>query len=140
MRPVFADQAAELHQRLHFLRGAIVIFVGQPVERTAIRPVADGEHVRAERENALHVLELVAERLHGFERAVAIRVADQQQRPAFLRGEDVAFALNAMAISEPACSSVTIRSMTNSGSIMNREPSFEITTSSPHGSTPPSGP
>ena len=38
----------------------------------------------------MHVLELVAKRLHRFERAVAIGVADQEQRSAFLRRQDVA--------------------------------------------------
>ena len=69
---------------------AVVVLVDDLVERAAVGPFAHGEHAVAQRQDALHVFDFLAERRDGFEFAVAIGVADQDERAAFLRGQDVA--------------------------------------------------
>ena len=85
-------------------------------------------------------LSLVAERLHRFERAVVIRVADQEQRPAFLRGQDVALGVERHR-DQRAGLLVGHQPLDGELGIDHEPRAFvAMTTSSPHGSTPPSGP
>ena len=88
--PVLADVAAELDDRGDLIAAAVVVLVDDLVQRAAARAFADGVHAVAQRQDALDVFDFVAERGDGLELAVVVRVADQQQRPAFLGRQDAA--------------------------------------------------
>ena len=75
---------------VHFVGHAVAVGVAQPVQGGAFGAVAHGEHARAEGQEALGVLDLVAVAGHAVVNAVAVGVGEQHQVAAFLRGDDVA--------------------------------------------------
>ena len=90
VRAVLAHAALELEERFDFLGLAVAVGIAQAIERRARGSVAHGEHVVAQRQNALAVGHLVAEGRDRFELAVVIFVANEHQRALLARGDDVA--------------------------------------------------
>ena len=101
VRSMLAHAAFELDEHVNLLGLAIAVGIGEPIERGAGGSVADGEHVLAERQNALAVLHEVAERRDRLELAVMVFVLNRQQRTLLREAMMSPDSLKHIATSEP---------------------------------------
>ena len=81
------------YERGDLVAASIAILVDGLVKCAAVWTIADSKDTVAERQNALNVLKLATKWRNGLEFSVVVGIADQEQRPTFLRGQDIAIGI-----------------------------------------------